>query len=546
MNELKTPLFIGITGHRKIDDHHLIEEAIGRVIDDKIKPIVSDKQGNAKPYSMVGISPLAEGSDRLFANQFLSQSDRVLSVVLPFDKNQYITSFKGIQDTKGKQIGSKEDSIKEFETLLEKDDDYLELAEFRVAGAAQMNKYYYLAGKYVVDNCDVMIAVWNGQPADGHGGTTEIIDYAKSIGKPIFIIDSISGEVIPGENTATFAYPTLPEEAPLKGKLKTAYNESKADLENILNEAEDYHVNLETFNQIIDEYAKLDALAQHNKWWYRGKGVVVFALAFASLFFGVLGILIPLKSVIFHSVELFLLISIIGIHDHAKQNKNQQKWLSYRVLAEKLRVGVFRLLTLGALSPHFFQKHYTLYRNDGGWIFRHYYQILSRAQLRITITQSPQERAMMVVRNLLAPQIEHHESNHKKRSRLHHVLETISEGIPIAAIVTVLIILIAHALFHYIPCMKNHTFEIVVFSIALMLPGLFASIEGVTSFLEHERVSGRNARMITTLGELKTLFEHCKTEEELRHLMNQLEKIMLFDNMEWQELLKYGKVPAVA
>ncbi|MBP9152389.1 MAG: hypothetical protein KBF73_08915, partial [Flavobacteriales bacterium] len=142
MQEIRTPFFIGITGHRKIDDHNLISEAIGRVIDEKIKAIVSDEQGNIEKHTIVGISPLAEGSDRLFAKQILSRPDSVLSIVLPFDKTQYINSFDGILDTKGNQIVSKEDSIKEFEALLEKDDDYLELAEYRVKGAAQMNKYY--------------------------------------------------------------------------------------------------------------------------------------------------------------------------------------------------------------------------------------------------------------------------------------------------------------------------------------------------------------------------------------------------------------------
>lgn len=44
------------------------------------------------------------------------------------------------------------------------------------------NKVYWLRDKYMVDNCDLLLAVFDGVE---EGGTWITIDYAKKIGKPI-------------------------------------------------------------------------------------------------------------------------------------------------------------------------------------------------------------------------------------------------------------------------------------------------------------------------------------------------------------------------
>jgi hypothetical protein len=37
---------------------------------------------------------------------------------------------------------------------------------------------YRRVGHYVVDHCDLLIAIWDGQPARGRGGTADIVQYA--------------------------------------------------------------------------------------------------------------------------------------------------------------------------------------------------------------------------------------------------------------------------------------------------------------------------------------------------------------------------------
>jgi hypothetical protein len=40
----------------------------------------------------------------------------------------------------------------------------------------------------VVEACDVLLALWNGEPSRGQGGTAEIIDHARAGGCNVVIL----------------------------------------------------------------------------------------------------------------------------------------------------------------------------------------------------------------------------------------------------------------------------------------------------------------------------------------------------------------------
>ena len=64
------------------------------------------------------------------------------------------------------------------------------LEEFLMDNAEEINfiskeyskQSYYIRDKYMVDHCDVLLAVWDGEKS---GGTWITIEYAQKIGKPI-------------------------------------------------------------------------------------------------------------------------------------------------------------------------------------------------------------------------------------------------------------------------------------------------------------------------------------------------------------------------
>lgn len=55
---------------------------------------------------------------------------------------------------------------------------------------------YFEAGKEVVDKTDLVIAVWNGQPAQGLGGTGDIVAYALKQKKEVLHINLVDRKIL--------------------------------------------------------------------------------------------------------------------------------------------------------------------------------------------------------------------------------------------------------------------------------------------------------------------------------------------------------------
>ena len=159
---------IGVTGHRLLSDLDKIREGVAQAFNLLL--------GAFPNHSLIIISPLAEGTDRLVAEYGLSQAGGKLIVPLPMPLPIYLSQF------------SSETSRREFSRLLAQADLVVDLPPL-----ADRHQAYRAVGRYIVDQCDVLIAVWDGQEAQGVGGTGEVVAYARASGKPILIIHAING-----------------------------------------------------------------------------------------------------------------------------------------------------------------------------------------------------------------------------------------------------------------------------------------------------------------------------------------------------------------
>lgn len=173
-------LRIGVTGHRKFENERIVRDSVKSVLR-RLDHILEDTLNNT-PYTCIVISPLAEGADRLVAKEVLdwntSEERPVLEAVLPLQEEYYLNDFAA--------QGSKE----EFRELLAKAKSVHILEK-----AASRKAAYENVGHYVVDNCDFLIAIWDGKAAAGKGGTAEIVEYARNIGKHVFWINSNDGKI---------------------------------------------------------------------------------------------------------------------------------------------------------------------------------------------------------------------------------------------------------------------------------------------------------------------------------------------------------------
>ncbi|MBC7248047.1 MAG: hypothetical protein H5T73_09745 [Actinobacteria bacterium] len=176
-------LKIGVTGHRILVEEERIIAGIERALD-----LLRDAYGER---ALVVLSSLAEGADRLVAEAVLRRPASRLVAVIPFPLEDYVRDFGEEGST----------SRAEFTELLKKASEIIELP-----ANPDRDEGYAQGGDYVVDRCDVLIAVWDGREAQGRGGTGEMVARARSQGKPVLIVRA--GNRKPGTREPT----TLGEE----------------------------------------------------------------------------------------------------------------------------------------------------------------------------------------------------------------------------------------------------------------------------------------------------------------------------------------------
>jgi hypothetical protein len=156
---------VGITGHQR-----LAEPAhwawVGREFDRFLS--------NAPP-PLIGVTSLAAGADQLFAEAIL-QHGGSLEVVIPFP--DYGLTFAAGRD-------------RERYVQLLRYASRTEVLEKRGSD----EEAYLASGKKMVDLSELLIAVWDGQPATGLGGTGDVVRYAVRRGKQTIHLNPITQEV---------------------------------------------------------------------------------------------------------------------------------------------------------------------------------------------------------------------------------------------------------------------------------------------------------------------------------------------------------------
>ena len=132
------------------------------------------RSGNgAAPLQLTVVSSLAEGADRLVVHELRRAHDLRLEAVLPLPPEDYRRDFHSAA------------SRAEFDAMLARASG-IEI----VSAAGDRDAAYERAGQRVVDRSDVMIAVWDGEPARGRGGTAHIVDYARHHGRPVYWVST--------------------------------------------------------------------------------------------------------------------------------------------------------------------------------------------------------------------------------------------------------------------------------------------------------------------------------------------------------------------
>ena len=141
---------VAVTGHRppRLKGK---EQIISQWIYDKLLEL------NNKDKITAAYNGMAAGADQLFALQCIKLGIPVYCV-FPYNRKKYHP-------------------------------DELSIVERAAGSIALQDEYsrdsYYKRDCFMVDNCDILIAIWDGIP---QGGTYITIDYARKQGKPIIYL----------------------------------------------------------------------------------------------------------------------------------------------------------------------------------------------------------------------------------------------------------------------------------------------------------------------------------------------------------------------
>ena len=178
---VKAPLVIGVTGHRDLrpEDRAKLEE--------KVKEIFLELRRDYPATPLILVSALAEGADRLAAEVALAPHMGVsLIAALPMPQDLYELDFESlaILETPMGALAVESSSRAEFRELLERAVASFELGvahgntrESIAEQGAKRDRQYELVGKFIAQNSQILIALWDGVESKRVGGTASVVQF---------------------------------------------------------------------------------------------------------------------------------------------------------------------------------------------------------------------------------------------------------------------------------------------------------------------------------------------------------------------------------
>lgn len=150
---------VGITGHQAVPDAAR-EYVLGGLR--TLLQFLAEQHGR-----IVGFSSLAVGADQIFAREVLRVGGDLVAVIPSSDYHKTFSS----------------EALVDYEELLDAASRCITL-DF----PAPSEDAFLAAGMDVVDRCDLLVAVWDGQPSASRGGTGDAVEYARQRGKNVQVI----------------------------------------------------------------------------------------------------------------------------------------------------------------------------------------------------------------------------------------------------------------------------------------------------------------------------------------------------------------------
>jgi hypothetical protein len=163
-------LRVGVTGHKPEGLHDAHIDVLQKKIHEVLQilkqfalehPRVSTSYRERDEPILRLVSALAEGADRYAAHQAIALGYE-LQCPLPFARDEYLNDFE--EDASAQEFNRLLDDVEHTTAILELD-----------GSRDRASESYLAAGRVILSQSDVLLAIWDGEDARGEGGTAQIV-----------------------------------------------------------------------------------------------------------------------------------------------------------------------------------------------------------------------------------------------------------------------------------------------------------------------------------------------------------------------------------
>ena len=488
-------LSVGVTGHRleaipearRNAVEARLAEALERIEQAAIALYRREQESfSADPPLFTLVSPLAEGADQMAAAAALARGWQ-LQAVLPFDRAAYVADFDD------------EESRTRFQQLVEAAACVLELP----GDPHDPLEAYVMAGRGTVAHCDILLAVWDGLPPRGRGGTGEIVELAINRGTAIvhlpmaadlpleILWSAFDPHVVTWTGhdrnvhrpfdeehlalllDATLALPPDPRERqffaqfarerqrkvrarleyPLLlaltgvGRLKSNHwREARSvaaideEWRNFVAGCSDCHGVSAPLELLHKAYGWADRMATYYAQTFRSGHIFNFVMAAAAVLLGLSSFALPASKLNLALAEMLITLAIIINSVAGVRQEWHRRWLDYRQLAERLRpVRSLKLLAIAAPDPPGNAANPVAHRWID-WYAASVWRALGCPHGRIAPANAAQ-LSEAIVRHELEPQIDYNERSAAQIEKLDRRLARFGMGLFVATLVSSTIVI---------------------------------------------------------------------------------------------------------
>jgi len=488
-------LRVGVVGHRWLEDDEATRTAVAAALED-LWQRRSNRTTSNTPVGLTVVSALAEGADRIAAAAAVGRGAR-LEVVLPMPSAEYEKDF------------ATPESLASYRKLLTDAASVTALPPGDDRPAA-----YLEGGMRVVDRSDALLAIWDGEPARGTGGTAEIVAYADTTHRPVRWLRVAPAAGVIGIRERR-EHPVPDDLGPLSPRAFRALDAYNAQS---ISTAADLAGSPEA--RFFQPYfARADRLAGRYQRWLLRSSQLIYALAVVAV------ASVAAQLVFFPEerwpawIEVAALAIITIVLFLGRRLRLLRRWLSARQLAERIRVATM-LRAAGMPDP----PRWGPVLDDGDWVERAVDELWMRAP------DAPVDRSFAQLQNALVtgwldPQIAYHDGAEARAQSRLRVVVPITVGLFVLSLVAAIMHSLDLFVFEGVPAYWSY--------VSIIAPTAAAAVSGYVGQREYVRRARRSRQAADTLRAARSSVDRAADPAQLRAVLAAIQPVLAAESQDW-------------